>query len=265
DTEADEITLGNANGVFKVRAVKRRPPSQQWNAVGVSKMLSVPWQPKGDGVDSTAFVMPPDLGVKGRVNPPPGLSRVEQEEESEENEQLEDMVPGQSESLTVQDLLDNDGSDRAPAEIVHDPPETGENASKKARIDPDAPATEPASKQMRISAVHHVLAGVPACKWLASIVGAEEVVGKDGTKIEVEVNAEEGELDQEMRLAEPLLWESEFPPEAEKKGMIKEMNSMKEFDVYHEVMVKDCTEDHVNEALDCRWVKVWKNETDLRE
>ena len=100
--------------------------------------------------------MPPDLGVRGRVKPPPGLSRVEEDEENEEDGQLEDMVPGQSESLTVQDLLDNDGSDRAPAEIVHDPPETGENTPKKARIDPDAPATEPVGKQMRISAVHHV-------------------------------------------------------------------------------------------------------------
>ena len=195
------------------------------------------------------------------MKPPPGLSRVEEENV----EQLEDMVPGQSESLAVQDVLDNDGSDRAPAEIVHEPPEAGENVSKKARIDPDAPASEPSSKQMRISAVHHVIAGViPACKWLASNVGVDEVVGKDGTKIDIEVNAEEGELDQEMRLAEPLLWESEFPPEAEKKGTIKEMSSMKEFDVYDEVMVKDCADEQVSEALDCRWVKVWKNETDLR-
>ena len=43
------------------------------------------------------------------------------------------------------------------------------------------------------------------CKWLASIVGVDVVVGKDGTKIEVEVKAEEGEIEQEMRLAEPLL------------------------------------------------------------
>eukprot|EP00439_Symbiodinium_sp_Y106_P067748 s532_g11.t1 len=227
---------GNANGVIKVRAVKRKPPSQQWNAVGVNKMLSVPWQPKGDGVDSTAFVMPPDLGVKGIVKPPPGLSRVEEEEE--ENEQLEDLAPGQSESLTVQDLLQNDGSDRAPAETVHEPPDFGENAPKKARIDPDAPATEPVNKQMRISAVHHVIAGaIQPCKWLASIVGVEEVVGKDGTKIDVE---------------------------AEKKGMMKEMNSKKDFDVYDEVLVKDCTDEQANEALDCRWVKVWKNDTDLR-
>ena len=42
------------------------------------------------------------------------------------------------------------------------------------------------------------------------------------------------------------------------------MSSMKEFDVYDEVLVKDRTEEQVNEALDCRWVKVWKNETDLR-
>ena len=42
------------------------------------------------------------------------------------------------------------------------------------------------------------------------------------------------------------------------------MNSMKDFDVYDEVLVKDCTDGQVKEALDCRWVKVWKNETDLR-
>ena len=262
DTEADEVIVGNADGVFKVRTVKRRPPSQQWNAVGVTKMLSVPWQPKGDGVDSNAFVMPPDLGVQGRVKPPPGLSRVDEEEE---NEQLEDLPPGQTESLTVQELLENDGSDRLPSENVHDPPESSETVSKKARIDPDTPATEPVNKQMRISAVHHLIAGViPACQWVASIVGVGEVVGKDGTKVEVEVNAEEGELEQELRLAEPLLWESEFPPEAEKKGMMKEMQSMKDFDVYDEVPVKDCTDEQINEALDCRWVKVWKNETDLR-
>ena len=103
--------------------------------------------------------MPPDLGVKGRVKPPPGLSRFEH---------FEDLAPGPSESLTVQDLLQNDGSDRAPAETVHEPPDVGENAPKKARIDPDAPATEPVSKQMRISAVRHVIAGViQSCKWLA--------------------------------------------------------------------------------------------------
>ena len=197
------------------------------------------------------------------MKPPPGLSRVEEEEE--ENEQLEDLAPGPSESLTVQDLLQNDGSDRAPAETVHEPPDVGENAPKKARIDPHASATEPVSKQMRISDVHHVIAGaIQSCKWLASIVGVEEVVGEDGTKIDVEVNADEGEIEQELRLAEPLLWESEFPPEAEKKGMMKEMNPMKDFDVYDEVLVKDCTDEQVNEALDCRWVKVWKNETDLR-
>ena len=104
--------------------------------------------------------------------------------------------------------------------------------------------------------MHHVIAaGIQSCKWLASIVGVEEVVGKDGTRIDVEVNAEEGEIEQELRLAEPLLWESEFPPEAEKKGMMKEMNPMKDFDVYDDVLVKDCTDERV---------KVWKNETDLR-
>ena len=110
-----------------------------------------------------------------------------------------------------------------------------------------------------------MIAGViPACKWLASIVGVDEVIGKDGTKIDVDVNAEEGELDQEMRLSEPLLWESEFPPEAERRGMMKEMDSMRNFEVYDEVKVDDCTQEKVDGALDCRWVKVWKSEDELR-
>ena len=127
DTEADEVVLGNANGVFKVRTVRRRSPSQQWNASYVMQMTSTPWQPRGDGVELTAFVMPPDLGVKGRVRPPPGLERVE-EEEAEGNVELEDMVPDRSESVTEQDLLLQDGNDRAPAEMDHEAPEaTGES------------------------------------------------------------------------------------------------------------------------------------------
>ena len=265
DTEADEVVLGNANGVFKVRTVRRRSPSQQWNASYVMQMTSTPWQPRGDGVESTAFVMPSDLGVKGRVRPPLGLERVE-EEEAEGNVELEDMVPDRSESVTEQDLLLQDGNDRAPAEMDHEAPEaTGESPRKSARIDPDAPATEPSTKQMRISAVHHMIAGViPACKWLASIVGVDEVIGKDGTKIDVDVNAEKGELDQEMRLSERLLWESEFPPEAERRGMMKEMDSMRNFEVYDEVKVDDCTQEQIDGALDCRWVKVWKSEDELR-
>ena len=126
--------------------------------------------------------------------------------------------------MTAKDLLDNDGTDRAPTAIEHETAGVSDEALRKsARIDPDALASEPSSKQMRISAVQHMAAGVIlACKWFASIVGVDEVVGKDGTRIDVEVNAEEGELDQEMWLSEPLLWESELLPAAETKGMMKD-------------------------------------------
>ena len=77
DTEAAEVILGNASGVFKVRTVKRRAPSQRWNESNVMKMVNTPGQPHGDGVASTACVTPQDLGVKGRVKPAPGLERVD--------------------------------------------------------------------------------------------------------------------------------------------------------------------------------------------
>eukprot|EP00439_Symbiodinium_sp_Y106_P037180 s8000_g4.t1 len=162
------------------------------------------------------------------------------------------MVPDRSESVTEQDLLLQDGNDRAPAEMDHEAPEaTGESPRKSARIDPDAPATEPSTKQMRISAVHHMIAGaIPACKWLASIVGVDEVVGKDGTKIEVDVNAEEGEFDQEMRLSEPLLWESEFPPEAERRGTMNEPMLPHRLSRHGPVTVEVSA---ALTAMDCQW------------
>ena len=46
--------------------------------------------------------------------------------------------------------------------------------------------------------------------------------------------------------------------------MLKEMNSMKNFDVHDEVKVEDCTQEQIDEALDCRWVKVWKDDDELR-
>ena len=145
-----------------------------------------------------------------------------------------------------------------PVPIDHEAPEAAEEAPRKsawtrAWTDPDAPAVR-----------HMIAAVVPACTWLASVVGVAEVIGKDGTQVDVDVNTEESKLEQKMRLSEPSLWEDEFPPEAEREGMMKEMNSMKKFEVYDEVKIEDCTEEQINEALDCRWVKVWKDENELR-
>ena len=94
------------------------------------------------------------------------------------------MPPGPTESVTEQELLLNDGTDRAPLPLDHEAPEATDEAPRKsARIDPDAPASEPSTKQMKIFVVHHMIAGViHACKWVASIVGVDEVVGKDGSR-----------------------------------------------------------------------------------
>ena len=98
DTEADEVVLGNA--CLQGQDCEKK--------IAFSTMECIVCHENGlhtlaGGVEmefeSTAFVMPPDLGVKGRVRPPPGLEeRVE--EEVEVNVELEDMAPGPSESVT---------------------------------------------------------------------------------------------------------------------------------------------------------------------
>ena len=51
ETEAKEVIFGSANG----------------GMLGVMRMTSTTWHPERDGRDSTASVIPPDLGVKRKV------------------------------------------------------------------------------------------------------------------------------------------------------------------------------------------------------
>ncbi|CAE7607762.1 unnamed protein product [Symbiodinium microadriaticum] len=136
----------------------------------------------------------PDLGMEGRLKPPPGLKRVE--EEPAKNVELEDFALGPTERVTEQDLMLTDGTDRAFVPIARE-------------------------------AVGHTALG------RARAMGLAHADAPDLGEVFREGPAEpEGELDQEMRLSEPLL-----PPEGEKKGMMKETDSIKKFEVYDEVKV----------------------------
>ena len=46
--------------------------------------------------------------------------------------------------------------------------------------------------------------------------------------------------------------------------MQKEMKSMKEFDVYEEVPIEQCSQEDIDSALDCKWVKRWKTANTVR-
>ena len=96
---------------------------------------------------------------------------------------------------------------------------------------------------------------------MSSFVRAETAVAKNGDEIEICVNAEPGELEQEMRLAEPYLSQSEFPPEAEKAGVMQGVGPMKICVVYDKVPTAQRTqEEQIGKALDGCRVKIWKTE-----
>ena len=117
--------------------------------------------------------------------------------------------------------------------------------------------TDPSSKHAKLSALGNWIGSL---RFASSIVGAETAAANIGDEIEECVNAAPGELEQEMRLAEPYLWESEFPPESEQKaGRMKGMGSRKSF-VYDEAPAAQCSQDQMDNALDGCWVKVWKTE-----
>lgn len=75
DTEADEnIVFHETRGVIKVRTVRRQVPSKQWNQELLMKLSCISWDPKGKDEVDIIFVLPPNLGVTGRIRAPPGLT-----------------------------------------------------------------------------------------------------------------------------------------------------------------------------------------------
>ena len=89
---------------------------------------------------------------------------------------------------------------------------------------------------------------------------------KTGGTVPVHVNYDQEEYREELKLSEPVIWDitKEYPELAQKKGMDKEMGSMKDFSIYTEVPIEECTEEHIRNAIGVRWVKRWKTDTELR-
>ena len=132
-----------------------------------------------------------------------------------------------------------------------------ETPAKSRRIDLDIPATEPSSTHASLSAVGN---------WIGALLHFM-AVAKNGDEVDVCVCECRAWLEQEVRLAKPYLWDR----------MMKEMGSMKSFDVYDEaptamksfdfydeVPTAQCSQEQIDNALDRRWVEVWKTDTELR-
>ena len=68
---------------------------------------------------------------------------------------------------------------------------------------------------------------------------------KDGIDVPVEVNYNSKEYREKLKLSEPVIWDitREFPEDAQKIGMDREMSSMKDFNVYSKIPIEQTTQE----------------------
>ena len=87
------------------------------------------------------------------------------------------------------------------------------------------------------------------------------------TEVPVARNEDTDELRQELALTEPCLShvEPEFTEQEVKEGMMEEMKSMTGFEVYDdEIPIENCSQEDIDNALDCTWVKRRKTPRKVR-
>ena len=219
----------------------------------IHKALNVtPWDPKREDTTGTTFVLPPSLGVSGRIRAPPGLETVETEPMPEDD--METKTEGYSPSH---------GDDAESLKSL--PPETGdvrlppiERLPHPKRIATDDLSDDDIQEHKRqtVGALFDVTA-FTAC--VSSVTIGD-------TEVPVARNEDTDELRQELALTEPCLGhvEPEFTEQEVKEGMMEEMKSMKGFEVYDEIPIENCSQEDIDNALDCTWVKCRKTPRKVR-
>ena len=134
------------------------------------------------------------------------------------------------------DELGDEAQDDEPPNLFQ---RVGPARSDLKRSAPDfVPGSE--TKLQRISAVFETDSLPVTCACVAS------VSTKSGLDVPIEPNVDREEELQALRAAEPVLWyDTEFDREQEIAGMNKEMTSIKDFDVYEEKLITECTPDQL--------------------
>ena len=252
DTEADESLVFGNGTMHKVRTVRRVVPSKQWNKKLHQALNVTPWDPKGKDTTDTTFVLPPTLGVAGRIREPPGLELPDTEQAPEAEEKSE--TDGYSPS-TPRDDVESLKSLPRETYVRHPPTERTPNPKRSASDELSDEDTQE-HKRLTVGALFDITAFTA---YVASVTVGD-------TEVPVSRNEDTEELTRELALTEPCLnhVEPEFTEEEVKDGMKLEMNSMKGFEVYDEIPIENCSQNDIDNALDCTWVKRRKTPRKVR-
>ena len=235
DTSADMHVVGTTSGVFKTRSIRRLPVSEQVDKQLLKDFQAKPWDPKGRGEDTDVLVLPQAPEAQGLpplpVQQTDGTSAVDSSQHGLKRTSEE--LGGEAQEVEPPNLFQRVG----PAQ------------SDLKRSAPDSvPGSE--TKLQRISAVFEDDSLPVVCACVASIST------KSGLDVPIEPNVDREEELQALRAAEPVIWyDTEFDHEQEIAGMNKEMTSIKDFDVYEEKLITECTSEQLENAISTKWVK----------
>ena len=264
-TESDEHILLTELGAFKARSIRRKAPQDQVDVDLAKKVTGLPWSPKDNSkdADKDTFVFP--AGQLARPTAPEDSKAPLDKDGHTEGQATEDSkdpeVDGQAGTLDEQ--LDSQEPQTPPTSPRTRPHEGeldfmrlpvrrrltrfGGSPKREATAAELVPVEEAKSKILRVSSVteHGTFATSFVC----------EISLKNGDAIEIHVNEDPEEKKLELMSQEPLLWyETEFDEELLKAGMKRELQSLKDFDVFEEIHTSNLSDQQIKSAIPTGWV-----------
>ncbi|CAE7690184.1 unnamed protein product [Symbiodinium sp. CCMP2592] len=224
--------VGNANGVYKTRSVRRLPAEDQVSKELLDSLKATPWDPRGRQEESAHFVLP----AQSEASPAaaPAVSDPQGAQDAAGSS-----ADGTSGSKRSAEAPPEDAPSQLRARLE-------QSQGEKREISTEVP--DSATKLRRISAVLEDRLVDTSC--------VASVTTRDGLEVPVEVNVDRAEELQALRASEPVVWyDTEFDKEQELQGMQKERESLQHFDVFEEKLVSECSEEQLRDAISTQWVK----------
>ena len=256
DTTTGESFIGTAGKVVRARTIRRQVEPHKYNNELLDTINGTPWSPTPPTYTPT-FLRPSIAPTRPETAEKAVTARHEATEEhtdprdpgGEENTKRQrttgTMIEDRSVTATATATAESStGRRQLDDAITH-----GSEAKQQKKTEqqtaaqrPEPDPTQPTSK-MRINAITVTL--------------------NNGKQVTTATSEDQQEVRNEQRLLEPIIYNTEgFDPTKVKQGMMKEMSSMKQQEVYEEVHISETTPEERANIIESKWVHRDKAEED---
>eukprot|EP00435_Cladocopium_sp_Y103_P020287 s1005_g4.t4 len=254
DNTTGESYIGITGRVVRARTIRRQVEPHKYNNELLDTINGTPWAPK------PPTYMPTFLQPAITINKPETSTTQEETTTTTHKDPRHDGSEASKRQRTAPTTIEDEAmtTTAAPHSLAAAAGGAAATGSQTRRSRDDAISQGSEAKQQRTSQQQTAIRREepdPTQPTSKMRINAITVTLKNGKQVKTATSEDQQEVRNEQRLLEPMIFDTQgFEPEQLRQGMMKEMQSMVQQDVFEETHISNTTPHERANIVDSRWV-----------